>query len=165
MLRDTQLTPWSSLDACGSLELDAIDTHFMPPSHQNFRPVPAVILLGIMLKNRCWPTTFHTITTEDADGWCQNWLVWSSPQYGDILLYFFRVVFWETMRSCNGMGVDWRCTFTQVPSLQRHRVSMWWCSLRFIWGILYTRRICNIFAKVFMQGDLQRLCHKVGKSW
>ena len=39
-------------------------------SHQTFRPVLAVKLLGIMLRNRCWPTTFHTITAEDADGWC-----------------------------------------------------------------------------------------------
>ena len=24
---------------------------------------------------RCWPSTFHIIIVEDADGWCQNWLV------------------------------------------------------------------------------------------
>jgi hypothetical protein len=41
----------------------------MPRSHQTFHPVLAVKLLGFMLRNRCWPTTFHTITTEDADGW------------------------------------------------------------------------------------------------
>ena len=52
----------------------------MPWSHQTFRPVPAVKILEIMLRNRCWPTTFCTITTEDVDGWCVNWLVWSTPQ-------------------------------------------------------------------------------------
>ena len=40
--------------------------------HQTFRLVPTVKLLGIMLKNRYWPTTFYTITIEDADGWCLN---------------------------------------------------------------------------------------------
>ena len=39
-----------------------------PRSHQSFCPVLAVKLLGIMLRNRCWPTTFHIITVEDADG-------------------------------------------------------------------------------------------------
>ena len=39
-------------------------TLLMPRSHQTFHPVPAVKLLRIMLRNRCWPTTFHTITLE-----------------------------------------------------------------------------------------------------
>jgi hypothetical protein len=43
------------------------DEPLMPRSHQISYPVLAVKLLGIMLRNRCWPTTFHTITTEDAD--------------------------------------------------------------------------------------------------
>ena len=49
-------------------------------SHQTFRSVLAVKVLGIMLRNRCWPTTFLTITAGDADGWCRNWPVWSTPQ-------------------------------------------------------------------------------------
>jgi hypothetical protein len=36
-------------------------------------------LLGITFRNRCWPTTFHTITTKDADSWHQKWPVWSDP--------------------------------------------------------------------------------------
>jgi hypothetical protein len=32
-----------------------------------------------MLRNRCWPTTFHTTTVGDVDGWCHNWSVWSTP--------------------------------------------------------------------------------------
>ena len=44
----------------------------MLQSHQKFRVVPVVRLLRIMLRNGCWLTTFHTITTKDADGWCQN---------------------------------------------------------------------------------------------
>ena len=48
-----------------------IAARLMPRSHQTFRPVLAVKLLGIMLRNiRCWSTTFHTITAEGADGWC-----------------------------------------------------------------------------------------------
>ena len=37
------------------------------PDHTKIHPVPAVKLLGIMLRNRCWPTTFHTVTGGDAD--------------------------------------------------------------------------------------------------
>ena len=51
----------------------------VPWSHRTFRPIPTVKLLGIMFKNRCWPTTFHTITAGDVDGWCVNWPVWSPP--------------------------------------------------------------------------------------
>ena len=47
-------------------------------SHQIFHSVLAVKLLGIMLKNRWWPTTFLTITAGDADGWCRNCPVWSA---------------------------------------------------------------------------------------
>lgn len=52
---------------------------FMPQPHQNLYLVPTVTLLGIMLRNRWWPTTFHTVTAGDANGWCLNWLVWSAP--------------------------------------------------------------------------------------
>ena len=38
------------------------------PDHiKLFCHVPTVNLLGIMLRNRCWSTIFHTITTKDAD--------------------------------------------------------------------------------------------------
>ena len=47
--------------------------------YQTFHPILAVKLLGIMLRNRCWATIFHTITTGDAGGWCRKWLVWSTP--------------------------------------------------------------------------------------
>ena len=44
---------------------------FMPLSHNTLRHrVGATELLGIMLRNRCWPTTFHTITSGDVDEWC-----------------------------------------------------------------------------------------------
>ena len=56
------------------------DQPLMPWSHQNFHPVPVVKLLRIMLRNKCWPTTFHSITAGDADGWCQNWRVWSTHE-------------------------------------------------------------------------------------
>ena len=52
----------------------------MPQSHQTFRSVLAVKLLGIMLRNRWWPTTFLTIPAGDADKWCRNCPVWSAPQ-------------------------------------------------------------------------------------
>ena len=50
-------------------------------SHQNFHPVSTMKLLGIMFINRYWPATFHTFTIGNADGWYQNWLVWSVPQF------------------------------------------------------------------------------------
>ena len=53
----------------------------MPRSHQCFRRDLAMNLLGIMLRNSCWPTTFHNIIAGDADGWCQSWPVWSIPQF------------------------------------------------------------------------------------
>jgi hypothetical protein len=31
----------------------------------------AVKLLEIMLRNKCWPITFHTVVAGDADGWCR----------------------------------------------------------------------------------------------
>jgi hypothetical protein len=40
----------------------------MTQSHQTFRLIPTVKLLGIMFINRCWSTTFHTITVGDVDG-------------------------------------------------------------------------------------------------
>ena len=49
------------------------DQPSMPWSHQTFRLVPTVKLIGIMSKNGCWPTTFCTITTGDANGRCQKW--------------------------------------------------------------------------------------------
>ena len=52
----------------------------MPQSHQTFHPVSIVKLLGIMFRKGCWFTAFHTITTGDADGWCQKWPVCSVPQ-------------------------------------------------------------------------------------
>ena len=30
----------------------------------------AMKFLEIMLRNRCWSTTFHTITIGDVDEWC-----------------------------------------------------------------------------------------------
>ena len=87
----------------------------MPRSHQTFRPVPTVKLLGIMLRNRCWSTTtFHTITTVDADRWCHKWLVWSTPhpltyhtscwqEDSFFLCYFFQ--FKET--PSNTQNLDW----------------------------------------------------------
>ena len=48
------------------------DKPLMPRSHQISYPVLAVKLLGIMLRNRCWPITFHTITTEVTDDGAKN---------------------------------------------------------------------------------------------
>ena len=65
----------------------------MPRSHQTFRPVLAVKLMGIMFKNRWWATGFHTITAEDADEWCQKWPVWSTPQLNHGVLWAMIEVF------------------------------------------------------------------------
>jgi hypothetical protein len=49
-------------------------------SHQTLCLVLAMeLLLGVMLRNRCWPTTFHITTTGEVDKWCWNWPVWSTP--------------------------------------------------------------------------------------
>ena len=52
-----------------SLEVSNFNQLFLRSrSHQTFHLVLAVKLLGIMLKNRCCSTTFHTITTGNVDG-------------------------------------------------------------------------------------------------
>ena len=65
------------------------DQPLMPRSHQTICPVLAVKLLGITLRNRWWPTAFHTITAGDADGWFPNWPVWSAPQSHHLPLLLF----------------------------------------------------------------------------
>ena len=60
--------------------LGRVGSCLMPQSHQTFHPVSIVKLLGIMFRKGCWFTAFHTITTGDADGWCQKWPVCSVPQ-------------------------------------------------------------------------------------
>ena len=42
------------------------------PITPNFPSSSMCEIVGDNVANRCWPTTFHTITAEDADGWCQN---------------------------------------------------------------------------------------------
>ena len=63
---------------------DPVTAGIMPRSHQTFRSVLAEKLLGIMLGNRWWPTTFLTITAEDADRWWWNCPVWSAPQWARV---------------------------------------------------------------------------------
>ena len=58
----------------------------MPWSHQRFRFVPTMKLLGSMLRNRHWPTTFHTITARDASRWCQKRPVWSAYEIEEQIL-------------------------------------------------------------------------------
>ena len=58
---------------------DDISLFLMPRSHQTFRSVLTVKLLGVTLRNTWWPTTFLTITAGDADGWCRKCLVWIGP--------------------------------------------------------------------------------------
>ena len=55
------------------------DDFLMQQSHQTFCLIATVKLLRIMLKNKWWPTTFHTITAEHVDGWCQKWAGVISP--------------------------------------------------------------------------------------
>ena len=40
------------------------------PITPNFLFDPSREIAGIMPRNRCWPTTFLTVTVEDANGWC-----------------------------------------------------------------------------------------------
>jgi hypothetical protein len=64
-------------------------TKLMPRSHQTFCPVPIVKLLGITLRNKCWPINFHTNTVGDADGWCRNWPVWLVPHSQPTHTYWY----------------------------------------------------------------------------
>lgn len=56
----------------GYLILPVQCSYMLPWSHQHFHPVLAVKLVGIMLRNRWWLTTCHTITCRIANGWCQT---------------------------------------------------------------------------------------------
>ena len=66
-------------------------------SHQTFCPDPAVKLPGIMLRNRCWPTTFYTITVGDANAWCRKWLVWLAPDSWHHPLTSLIVIVWKVL--------------------------------------------------------------------
>jgi hypothetical protein len=46
----------------------ALKRPLMPRSDQRFRPDLAMKLLWITLRNKRWPTTFHTIVAGDAYG-------------------------------------------------------------------------------------------------
>ena len=76
----------------------------MPRSHQTFRPVPTVQLLGIMFRNRCWLTIFHTITTRDADGRCQKRPVQSTPQSKPIMIRLLPLVDKKEPQSFSNRG-------------------------------------------------------------
>jgi hypothetical protein len=52
-----------------------VEAEIQARSHQIFCLLLAMTLLRIMLRNRCWATTFNTITTGDVDGWS----LWSTP--------------------------------------------------------------------------------------
>jgi hypothetical protein len=54
----------------------------VPWSHQKICSISAMKLLGILFINKCWPTTSHTITAKDVDGWCQMCWVWLAPWQG-----------------------------------------------------------------------------------
>ena len=70
-----EVTSWPS-----SLIL-LVQGSYMPWSQQNFRLALAVKLLGIMLSNRWWPTTFHTIIGGDA-GVISPTRAWHGKQFG-----------------------------------------------------------------------------------
>ena len=57
------------------LEVAGVISPLRTRSYQAFRMVLALNMLGVMLRNRCWLTTFHIITAGDVDGWCQKWPV------------------------------------------------------------------------------------------
>ena len=99
----------------------------MPRSHQPFHSVLVVKLLGIMLRNRCWPATFHTITDRDADRWCQKWLVWlalDTSHFGHNSSASLAVIVWKM--------VDQHLVLNIIPSnfttWTGHKV---WCD----WGL------------------------------
>ena len=62
-------------DHCSTGELTLVSR-----SHENSRHVWVVKLLRIVLRSRCWLTTFHTVLTGDVDKWCLNWPVWLAPR-------------------------------------------------------------------------------------
>jgi hypothetical protein len=76
MPNHTKLSIQFQLRSCQELclEIDVGPPFFillqplMPRSHQTFRPVPTSKFPRIMFRIRCWPTIFHIITAEDADG-------------------------------------------------------------------------------------------------
>ena len=73
------ITIWRSDYVPGGFHINYPPPPLTPRSHQTFRPISAVKLLGIMFRIRCWLTTVQNITAGDADGWCLNWPVWFAP--------------------------------------------------------------------------------------
>ena len=60
---------------------------------------------GICLRNRCWPTIFHTITAGDAEGWYLNWPVYQPLTQFNILRFVGLLIL-----GCNSF---------QVPRLEK----------------------------------------------
>ena len=59
---------------------DRCDQPLMPGSHQTFYLVPVVVkLLGTVLRNGCWPITFHICYNRRCQWMVSNWPVWSAP--------------------------------------------------------------------------------------
>ena len=87
----------------------------MPQSHQTFRSIQAVKLLGIMSRNRWWPIIFSTITPEmSIDGvgtaWCDrplklNRFIWNLQSFGNG--YCQRV--WQRAPYKQVYGELWEC--------------------------------------------------------
>ena len=81
----TYVSPkWHNITVLGGRTSPCIDSLLgdcsPAPITPNFPFGSSREIVGIMLRNRCWPTTFFTITVGDADGWCRKCPVWSAPQ-------------------------------------------------------------------------------------
>ena len=99
----------------------------IPRSPQTFRPVPAMKLLGIMFKYRCWPTTFHTITAGDANGWCYNWLVRSASHAPITPNFFIRFQLWNCWGLCLQLDVAPPLFTLLQPEMPTDGVITGWC--------------------------------------
>ena len=73
--------PWNCWGLCLEIYVGQPLGIFMLRSHQNIHPVRVLKSLGIMLRNRCWPTAFHNIIAGNANRWRQKQLVWSTLEY------------------------------------------------------------------------------------
>ena len=80
------------------------DRPLMPWSHQNLCMIPALELLKSMITNRCWPTTFHIVSTRDVNGWYHIRPAWLAPRSRSLLPLPPSVGVWIFTLVCRNSG-------------------------------------------------------------
>ena len=90
----------------------------MPPSHQTFRPVPTVKLLGIMFKIRCWAITFSHDYNRRCRRMVSKLVGVISPATSTKCCWARRFISWRPQGNAKGKEKSsCNCSLIQVESI------------------------------------------------